>query len=720
MSNPYNYVAQLPEQLPEGLTVTALPKHKRLHPSIDIHTVTRKHYIDQEEARGYALEYLLGERLKDEHGKVAPPVDETRDALAKDTDKLDATVEAIVDKDEGGFYRTIFCYAVPAVSWFRYMRHTYPDTAVGALALFNTRSGTLPRPDVAKQLYGPEAVPPLHNWNNHLGAVLEEYERYSLLGPLDKNSYLDLTLTIDLEHLATTNPGLLVGVNVEHEATAVYFDPKDHTVIAEAPADTLKGAAKGHLEVVREAPGKRNELGQQRIDYLIENAQPENRWLDPEVTAAVDKITAEIKDLLANRDKSYLTLTKLLEKRRQAVVKEYNTHQELQSRVEVMAQKAEATKERTAFVPSVIEGLPQHMSVLPTGIIEDFGLNLKQRGSNQDYVEILRPERVQALEQRNRQITLELGDEMGLDVNQLLDASRVIFQGRNWLLPLTLVALGDHAYKAGAYENIGRSFRFTVQDFVRTLKPNYRRGKGLSGAFKEGGKDVRPDMYFWPALQVISAMRYNLKDPITGNESYLQGIFHIGQFSEEGRWAELYVNPSLEKYLFSNSDPMVMAINKDAMFSYSGVQLHTAPAFQFELELLARQNAYLRPKDKEIQLKTIGGDGFKLATYAHKAGLYPTAGGRRGNQNLADKTLKLLDLMQSRGVISEYKQQGRSEANPLETKYIVTMGDGYAPVYQLSRARTHLKSSEKNLGNVLAPPPRKPNKRKGAKNGTAN
>jgi hypothetical protein len=216
------------------------------------------------------------------------------------------------------------------------------------------------------------------------------------------------------------------------------------------------------------------------------------------------------------------------------------------------------------------------------------------------------------------------------------------------------------------------------------------RTKGVQGVF---GHDLE-------ALTVMQAV-LDFMEGITlpyGTDEEQGSIRGVVKTLAEGtvgvrRFVDLIVNPRLAELLWKRGPrPLVMLVNKTAMFSWRGSELGYLPAAQLSLELLFRQNL---PKSRGRTVVTPTGEGIARRTLLYRFGLT-----QERPAIIKPRFDRLLGRLQDAGVLESVAVDGRERNEWLDTRLFLTADRAYEDAYRspaLRRKRTGLEKSIRRL-----------------------
>jgi hypothetical protein len=217
--------------------------------------------------------------------------------------------------------------------------------------------------------------------------------------------------------------------------------------------------------------------------------------------------------------------------------------------------------------------------------------------------------------------------------------------------------------------------------------------KGRGYAF---GNNRKPRDLFMALIGVLDRLTYEHEGTKEKGWAQLNGFYKILSHGDDNGalWVDIMLNPSLHKFVIGEGGLPYMLTNTKAMFSYDRSSLDYAPAAQWAIEQLARNNLYNR--DTAV-LSTPDGGGITRLTLAQRFGLL------KGTNENASHVLKrfntVMDNLAKAGVIVDWKVDGREKTggDAFGVKLHVEMHDDYKKAYNLTKKESALKIAEKEL-----------------------
>lgn len=345
--------------------------------------------------------------------------------------------------------------------------------------------------------------------------------------------------------------------------------------------------------------------------------------------------------------------------------------------------------ERYALIPSNIEGLPVHLAMLPVGSLVE-----RSAGSDDEGFESLELSRPTF---RGPTVSVRLTMPPGRQ-RQDYQTSLDLFFGpgqRQGLLAQGFVAMCGLLDQAGLLRGTpGEVTRVFLGDFCAAMRPDQEsriRTKGVQGIFGHG-------------LEALAVMRgvLDFMEGITlpyGTDAEQGCIRGIVKTLAEGtvgprRFTDLIVNPRLVELLCARgARPLVMLVNRKAMFCWRGSELGYLPAAQLSLELLFRQNL---PRSGGRTVVTPEGDGVTRRTLLHRFGLT-----QERPAIIKSRFDRLLGRLQDAGVLEGVAVDGRERSQWLDTKLFLTSDRSYEDAYRSPALRRKRASLEQGITRLI-------------------
>jgi hypothetical protein len=432
--------------------------------------------------------------------------------------------------------------------------------------------------------------------------------------------------------------------------------------------------------------------------------------------AAITQKLTEINEKITETRAAYMELVRvlapLLEKWRAAVRRR-------EQQIEIVASHErswEKHKPHHVISPSVTGSLHPHFSFIPASV----ALLWKERDETTAhgtpagaFLEITRPAHFNpksggAEAYRPLQINIPYQED---ERNFVVKAAQSVFQEHRvqYLFPTFYVALNKLWMEAGAFDNPGLRMRTTLRDYLYTVLPPTRvervKTKGLERGII-GPKDMDAETLFFAFSHVLDNLRLYRKDA-DGRETIMTAARMMNWEKNPRRpldsWIEWTVNPSFLEYI-TGDRPMFMVNNTKALFSYSKHETYFSPLAQLDLELLLRTQFFKPYNKRQSVISADNGGGIKLTRLAYRWGI--NRGQNETRKDIVNRLNRILDNLQSEGVIINLERDGAERPNPLDTAYVIHMNPAYAERYNLGHHRSKLRKIESELAKPFAPPRR--------------
>lgn len=294
----------------------------------------------------------------------------------------------------------------------------------------------------------------------------------------------------------------------------------------------------------------------------------------------------------------------------------------------------------------------------------------------------------------------EENEDKEFNLEYLLRAGSKLFKDLNceWIIPVGYVGL-CHLY--GANKKYGsKEFLDTMPaDFWKTISPNVAekiRKLGLRDILDNKRADdplkLNPIKLYDALISVLRGIKFSYTDPKTGEEKKILGLIEAVSIPARNAY-EWKFSTRLEEIIIKQNQYMIC--NHEAMFSYKGKILHTAPALQLYIEGLIRNNVFKGLfTSKNSCLVTPDHDGMTLERIAYRIGLFSSKDLRE--KDLVKKLFSALDACAevNGGIESWERDQGQKhKKDSLKTKVTPKVPE----MYELAYEANNLEKLKKDL-----------------------
>ena len=510
----------------------------------------------------------------------------------------------------------------------------------------------------------------------------------------------------------------------DETALVAYYEGPDLIPLLEAPLAGLTGK---DLELQRKAFRHRKsiadlhrKIGENTFDFrTAPRGSAEAFQAGQYLLGLEDEIAQHVAELAL----CYRDLVQVAARKREEILTLNRRYQVAAASMEEKAARVEVL--RDSFKP-VSNTVTQHLAPHMTKVPVDLALT---RLSKAPGFQVSRsvPNLITGIE-REMQLDMVLTDPEPNGLADLQKAARFFFgeDGPAHFPLLFYVALSSDL---GTRTEISGVRSFSVADAWQRIRPGAVadiRKDGVESWFKRSHKalatkGLKASDVVRMSLRFLGSIRvpYSVIGPDKGEvPKILTGLLH--QTSEsivdrKGRVIFNYAwNPELGELVGGTAGrkPSYMYSNHKALFSYSGRELHTAPALQLTLENMAR-SAAMRGGDRMETVagrliigRTPKGDDMSLGSLIERLGLY----GERGD-NLHRRILGALDAVQDTGIVKV--SFGASRPNKWEQKVRLEMSTEYRDLYNIEKERQAVADMQASLEKPFAPKiPHIPRKRK--------
>jgi hypothetical protein len=330
------------------------------------------------------------------------------------------------------------------------------------------------------------------------------------------------------------------------------------------------------------------------------------------------------------------------------------------------------------------------MSVLPVRV--KTGISVKNNN-----VIVSRPKNSTDINEFELEVS-EDNEDKKYNLNVLLNSTNKIFKELNceWIIPVGYVGL-CHLYGDRKKYGSKEFLETTAVEFWKTIRPQSIKRieeQGLKGIL---GKNLDPIQLFTTLMHILRGLKFSYIDAKENKEKWILGLIEAVYIPSISSF-EWKFSTRLEKIITEQNQYMIC--NHDAIFSYKGWQLHTAPALQLYIESMIR-NTYYKGlfSSKNGCLITPAYDGIKIETIAKAIGLFASKDLRE--KDLVKKILSNLDVCaEVKGGIEVWEKQEPKKKDSLEAKLILRVPEAYKLVYESSE----LEQLKNELGNKTKHP----------------
>ncbi len=373
----------------------------------------------------------------------------------------------------------------------------------------------------------------------------------------------------------------------------------------------------------------------------------------------------------------YMELIKNLSKLKETVLK--NQRELNKINIQINDARENLKNKKITRIASNFKNILPLMSVLPARV----KTNVFVESNN---VIITRPKNATDVNEFELEVSAD-NDDKEYNLNVLFNAANKIFKELNceWLIPVGYVGL-CHLY--GDRKRFGsKEFLETSPvDLWKTIMPNSVnkiKTKGLRDILDSRKASdplkLNPTQLFITLMHILRGLKFPYIDAKEGKEKWILGLIEA-VFIPSTSSFEWKFSTRLEKIITEQSQYMIS--NHDAMFSYRGKVLHTAPALQLYIESLIRNNlskGLFGSKDR--CLITPFHDGIKIETIAKAIGLFISKDLRE--KDLVKKIYSSLDACaEFKGGIESWEKQQKNTPDVMETKLVLRVPEAYKLVYE--------------------------------------